>query len=141
MNIILPYKNMSPFDFFNMIKLLNNMEIMYLSYLCFLIENYDKLNLETLNKISDDVKKTVEIAGIFKSINLSINKVISLFVQIKEIVGEGISLGNDSITRVLNVLNQVITQQYYNKNNIDYNYNKENDIKDTKNWLKNFNKK
>lgn len=138
---ILPYKNMSPFDFFNMIKLLNNMEIMYLSYLCFLIENYDKLNLETFNKISDDVKKTVEIAGIFKSINLSINKVISLFVQIKEIVGEGISLGNGSITRVLNVLNQVITQQYYNKNNIDYNYNKENDIKDTKKWLKIFNKK
>ena len=64
------YKNVSAFNFFNVIKLFDDEEIMCLSIICCVIINYDIINKETFSEISDIAKKSTEIAGIFKSKSL-----------------------------------------------------------------------
>ena len=121
---IMPPKNISPIDFYNMVKLMDNNEITYVLYLCYMIQNYDQLNAGVLNeKSNQEVKKTFEIAGIFKAIGVTPNKVIGLLVQIKETFGEGISIGNESIGKLFKVLRNKIVHQDYYLDNLDYKIN------------------
>jgi len=121
---VMPPKNISPIDFYNMVKLMDNNEITYVSYLCYMIQNYDQLNAGVLNeKSNQEVKKAFEIAGIFKAIGVTPNKVIGLLVQIKETFGEGISIGNESIGKLFKVLRNKIVHQDYYLDNLDYKIN------------------
>lgn len=102
---ILPSKGISPLDFYNMVKLMNNREIAYASYLCYMIQNYDQLRTEVnRDKSQEEIRKAFEIAGIFKRLGVQPNKVIGLLVQIKETFGVGISIGNESIEKLFRVL-------------------------------------
>lgn len=123
---VVPPKNVSPLDFYNIIKLMNNNEISYVLYLCYMIQNYEQLNAGVLNeKAEKEVRKAFEIAGIFKAIGIQPNKVIGLLVQIKEVFGEEISIGNESIGKLFKVLRNKIVHQDYYLDNLEYkiNYN------------------
>ena len=123
---VVPPKNISPIDFYNIVKLMNNNEITYALYLCYMIQNYDQLNAGVLNgKSEKEVRKAFEIAGIFKAIGVQPNKVIGLLVQIKEVFGERISIGNESIGKLFKVLRNKIVHQDYYLDNLEYkiNYN------------------
>lgn len=122
---VLPPKNVSPLDFYNMIKLMDNKEIIYVSYLCYMIQNYDKLNSGVINEQQEqETKKAFEIAGLFNSIGIAPNKVIGFFVQIKEVFGKSISIGNESIGKLLKTLRNQIAHNDYYINNYDYLDNK-----------------
>lgn len=115
---VLPPKNISPLDFYNMIKLMDDKEIICVSYLCYMIQNYDKLNSGVINKQQEQgTKRAFEIAGIFNSIGIAPNKVVGFFVQIKEVFGRKISIGDESIFKLLTLLrNEIVHQNYYINN-------------------------
>ena len=120
---IIPTKNVSPLDFYNMIKLMSNDEIIYVSYLHYMIQNYNQLVID--DNLDKDVKKTYEIAGILKTIGIKPNKVIGLLVQIKEIFGKSISINNKSIEKLIRVLrNGLVNSNYYSNyyKNVDPKY-------------------
>ena len=130
---IMPPKNVSPLDFYNMIKLMDNNEIIYVSYLCYIIQNYDQFNAEVINENSDkNVKKTYEIAGFFKAIGVQPDKVVGLFVQIKMVFGKEILINSENIEKLFRVLfypysDELIKNYTYNQecfNNYEYNGHK-----------------
>ena len=99
-------------------------EITYVSYLCYIIQNYDQLNDGGLYEKGDlEVRKTFEIAGIFKAIGIKSNKVMGLLVQIKETFGEGITISNESIGKLFKVLRNKIVHKDYYLENLDYKMN------------------
>ena len=118
---VLPSDDVSQLDFYNMIKLMDNKEISYTSYLCYMIKNYDKLNSGILDiEEKSEVKKAFEIARMLKSVGIMPNKVIGFLVQIKEVFGKNISIGNDSIYELLEALRNKIAHQDKYINNLDY---------------------
>lgn len=118
---VIPPKNVSPLDFYNMIRLMDDKEIIYVSYLCYMFQNYDKLNSGAIDGQQEkETKKAFEIAGIFNSIGITPNKVIGFFVQIKEVFGEKITIGNESISKLLTLLRSEIDNKYSYINNIYY---------------------
>ena len=126
---IIPPKNVSPLDFYNMIRLMDDKEIIYASYLCYMVQNYNKLNSGAIDgQQEQETKIAFEIAGMFNSIGITPNKVIGFFVQIKEVFGEKISIGNETIGKLLKVLKATIYKKdYYSYNNYIYD-NKEKDV-------------
>ena len=135
---IMAYKNVSAFNFFNVIKLFDDEEIMCLSIICCVIINYDIINKETFSEISDIAKKSTEIAGIFKSNNVSLNYVVDLFLQIKDIRGKGLYLEDNDIIILLMVLKNVIFKETSDENNVMQDFMDENNNKKTKKRLKIF---
>lgn len=130
-NGILP-KNVSPLDFYNMIKLMNNTELIYVSYLCYIIQNYDQLSEEAINENSDKIVKDLyKTAGFFKAIGVQPDKVVGLFVQIKMVFGKEILINSENIEKLFRVLNpysdKLIKNYTYNQerfNNYEYNGHK-----------------
>ena len=107
---------------------MDDKEIIYVSYLCYMVQNYDKLNSGAIDGQQEkETKKAFEIAGIFNSISITPNKVIGFFVQIKEVFGKKITIGNESTSKLLTLLRSEIDRQnpyinnyYYLKNKSDY---------------------
>ena len=119
---IIPTKNVSPLDFYNMIRLMNNDEIIYVSYLSYMVENYQ---LIVKDNLTNEAKKTYEIAGIFITIGVQPNKIIGLLVETKEIFGKDILINNESIGKLLKVLRDEVASHYNHLNNYKdvYGYN------------------
>ena len=101
---------------------MDDKEIIYVSYLCYMVQNYDKLNSGAIDGQQEkETKKAFEIAGIFNSIGITPNKVIGFFVQIKEVFGKKITIGNKSISKLLTLLrSEIDSQKAYNNNNNYY---------------------
>ncbi len=112
---VLPPRNVSPLDFYNMIKLMDEKEIIYVSYICYMIQNYDKLNSSIVREQqSKETNKAIEIVGMLNKIGVAPSKVIGFFVQIKETFGKSIHIGNDSIGKLLKILrNKIAHDDYY----------------------------
>ena len=123
---VLP-NNISQNNFYNMIKMMDQREITYISCMCYMIENYDQLNSEFVQheeKEKTNVRKVFEIAGIFKSLNISPNKIVGLCCQVKSALD--VKIGNDLFVTLFDVSklycpNTNIITKYYNKldNDID----------------------
>ena len=97
-----------------MIRLMDDKEIIYVSYLCYMVQNYDKLNSGAIDGQQEkETKKAFEIAGIFNSMGITPNKVIGFFVQIKEVFGKKITIGNEIISKLLTLLRSEIDNKYY----------------------------
>ena len=112
---ILPSKDISPLDFYNMIKLMDIKEIICVSYLCYMLQNYDKLNSEVMSEQKGkEIKRIYEIAGIFNSIGIAPNKIIGFFVQIKEIFGKKMVINNENIFNLLTLLKNKFVNKNYN---------------------------
>lgn len=112
---ILPSKDISPLDFYNMIKLMDSKEIICVSYLCYMLQNYDKLNSEVMSEQKGkEIKRIYEIAGIFNSIGIAPNKIIGFFVQIKEIFGKKMAINNENIFNLLTLLKNKFVNKSYN---------------------------
>lgn len=141
-NYVLPPKNISPKDFYSMINLMSSNEIIYSFYLCYMIQNSNKLNKGEMSEdTGEDVKQTLKIALIFKSIDLKPEQVIGLFIQIKSIFKNKVTIGNESIGKLLQTLQNKDVYGYYylaneNKKYINRYYNKDIDI-NMKNNFKN----
>ena len=104
-----------------MIRLMDDKEIIYVSYLCYMVRNYHKLNSGTIyGQQEKETKKAYEIVRIFNSIGITPNKVIGFFVQIKEIFGKKITISNESISKLLTLLRSEIAHQYSSINNTYY---------------------
>lgn len=130
-NYILP-NNVSQNNFYNMIKTMDQREITYISYMCYMIENYDRLNSsmiqgEEIKKAN--IRKVFEIAGIFKTHDISPNEIVGLCCQVKSVLG--VKIGNDLFVTMFDTLksnklydpNINTINKYVNKydNNIDFN--------------------
>ena len=86
-----------------------------------MVQNYDKLNSGAIDGQQEkEIKKAFEIAGIFNSIGITPNKVIGFFVQIKEVFGKKITIGNESISKLLTLLRSEIDNKYSYINNTYY---------------------
>lgn len=123
---VLPTKDVTPLNFYNMIKLMDYKEITYISYLCYMIQNYNKLKDGFLNGDSEEIKELYEIARKYKFVDFGPNKLIGIFGQIKEKYGSSISINNKIAKELLQILIQnkfnknIIKPIYYNK---ELNYN------------------
>lgn len=122
---VLPPKDVSALDFYKMIVLMDNKEITYLSYLCYIVQIYDQIPFALIKEAKDEkVIKMFEIAGMFNSLNITPNKITGFFVQLKETLGEKFSIGNKSISTLIWALkNRYTSKNYYNNvlnNKINY---------------------
>lgn len=118
----LPTENITSQDFYNIIRMMNGEEITYISHLCYIIQNYDILN-EGVSSQDDETKKAFEIAGILKAIGINSNNAIGIFIQIKEVLGEQETIGNESIGMLLTALGIEKNNNYKYINNSYYNAN------------------
>ena len=109
--VLLP-KNVSPLHFYKMIKIMDEKEILYASYLCYIVQNYEKFDA-TYNNDQQDLgtKVAIKIAEIFNSVGFTPDKVIGFIVEVKEIYGEQISIDNKSIYKLLSILIKEIDRQ------------------------------
>ena len=135
-NYILP-RDISQENFYNMIKIMDQNEITYISYICYMAEYYEKLNgsiIQSEKSEKNNIKKVFKIAGIFKALNISTNQIIGLCIQIKTTLG--IKITNDFFATLFEVLQNnklynpninTIDKKYYNNikfDNYDIIYNK-----------------
>lgn len=124
---VLPSDNVTPLDFYNMIKLMDNEEITYVSCLWYMIKNLNKFKITDEEKESALVK-TYTVARLLNSLGVESSNVISLFIQIKEVFGNNISIGNESIKKLLQLIRNDLLhvnykKAYYNQkmNIVDFN--------------------
>lgn len=125
---ILP-RNVSQKNFYNMINIMNQREIEYIGYICYMVENYEKLNMSVIQSEESEktnIRKVFEIAGIFKALNISTNQIIGLCIQIKTTLG--IKITNDFFATLFEVLQNnklynpninTIDKKYYNNIKFD----------------------
>lgn len=108
-------ENVSPLNFYNMVKLMNNDEIIYVLRLCYMIQNYNQIKKEHFN---EEEQKTFEIAKVFRIIcNQSNETTIRLLVEIKEALGESVSVDNESV----GILLEKFALEHINSNYKKYN--------------------
>ena len=113
---VLP-QTISSIDFYKMIKLMSNQEILYCSYLYYMLSNYDTLTLESFDdEIKKEEKKILEIAEIFKLLGMSPSQTIKFIIQLKETFKDKITIGNESFWKLFKVLRNKFNYKIYNYN-------------------------
>lgn len=129
---ILP-TNLPPLGFYNMITLMDAKEIVYVSHLCYLLQHYDELRANVSNKETNTrAVDKFKIAEALKLMGMTPLRLLGYFFQIKEVFNGEIRIGDETIYQLLKLLNDILAQQYYNKNyysdsNNKYKMNKEYD--------------
>ena len=122
---ILP-NGISQKNFYDMIKYFDISEINYVSYMCYMVKNYQQLNSSVINDNNHNFNKAFKFAGLLNTINLSSDKIIGLCIQIKSILG--ITIGSDTFDLLFNALigdklynkyNKGFSKNVYNSNNFD----------------------
>ncbi|MGM9875474.1 MAG: hypothetical protein ACI32H_06100 [Bacilli bacterium] len=120
--------NISPKNFYNMIKMMDQGEILYVSYMCYVNEiSENKLRLNYKFMKSEKSKKISEMANSLRYYNFSSNQIVGLCCQIKSIFG--LSICSDSFFTFLSFL--ITINKPYFKPFIDKDFKKEliNDFK------------
>lgn len=105
-NYILP-NNISASDFYNLIKKMETKEILYISYICYLVKNYLNLNFANLEKDNSKNKETyqaVKIAGILREIKFNPSKIVGFFIQLK--TAFNMPINGNTITKLFDLLKE-----------------------------------
>lgn len=133
---ILP-NNISASDFYNLIKIMETNEILYISYLCYLIKNYatsDFTNLESDQSKSKETFQSLKIAAILKEIRFNPSQIVGFCIQLKS--SFNMPINSNSLTKLFNLLKtelgydpyEIVTNEYKtiydeNKKLMNYYYN------------------
>ncbi|MBQ6841337.1 MAG: hypothetical protein IJO63_04405 [Bacilli bacterium] len=115
----LPLETINHIVFFKMIKLMDINEIGYTLYLCYLIQNlYNENALTSADSIIQH-EKVSEMAEFLGAMGYTPNKVIRLFVQIKETFGKSVHLGNTTLKGIFKLLINKVFGRYYDQKKYD----------------------
>lgn len=97
-------EDVSPFDFCDMLRIMNAEEIKYVISLIYLTQNYDKFKHKLYDSTTHpELKETIETAEIFRSIGIIPSKIMGFLVQLKEMNEKDITICNKQIIGFLKI--------------------------------------
>lgn len=101
--------NILPQNFYNMVEMMDQREILYVTYMCYVNEiSKDKLSFIYSFMRSEKSKKIFEIADRLRNGYISSNQVVELCCQIKSIFG--FSIGSDSFVTLFDMVLKTINK-------------------------------
>ncbi len=95
---VLPSWKVSPVVFCNMVKLMDSKEILYVSFLCFMLKNMDPITESKLDN------KTVDLVKLIRFLGLNHNSTMEFFVHLKEVFGDTIILNSKNVEKLIRLL-------------------------------------
>jgi len=101
---ILP-SDISANEFYNLIKTMKTKEILYISYICYLIKNYFNLDFSNFEKNDEENKDTyqaMKIAGILKEIKFTPSQFVGFCIQLKS--SFNVPINSNTLTKLFEIL-------------------------------------
>lgn len=124
--------NISQENFYKMVKLMSKDEILYVSYLMYMIENYqDMKGLQDKENTPESVKTILKIAEVFAGTDTISTELLELLIETKEIYGDRKTIDEKSLLILAYLVKRDYNEQNkrYSKNENKYEINNEDSTK------------
>ena len=117
---VLP-SEISAHDFYSLIKTMETKEILYISYICYLVKNYFNLNFSNFEKNDEKNKDTyqaMKIAGMFKEIKFTPSQIVGFCIQLKSLFN--VPINSSTLTKLFELLKEKLGYDPYEVANNEY---------------------